>query len=1606
MDEAIGVTLNPSSSTSVAVASYNIIGINSNGLTATSGVTNTLVGNNYSSDVLLNDSYTNPTNAPVDVVYTIVPLSAQGVEGGAFTLTVTVNPELVVADQEPIEVCSGEEVGVNFNASTSIAAATYNITALNLNGLTVLSGNPSVSSGLLASALSDDSFRNTTNAPVDVVYTVVPYDAIGCDGASFTVTVTVNPAPVVLNQTVLNISSRNPVSVSFNASTGSSIATATYNITALNLNGLTVVSGNPSVSSGLLASALSDDSFRNTTNAPVDVIYTVVPISASGCEGDAFTVSVTIRPEPVVANQTAIVCMDEAIGVTLNPSSSTSVAVASYNIIDIDSNGLSAKLGVTNMVIGAVIASDGLKDDSYSNNSNNPVDVVYTLVPVSSDGVEGVAFTLTVTVNPKPIVADQEKEVCSGEELGIDFNASSTIAVASYEITGILIDGTTNITGINTITGLSVGSGNPRQGAGLSANEISNDSFINTTNAPVTVVYTVVPYDAIGCNGDPFTVTVTVNPAPVVGNQTGTVNSRAPITVTLGPDTDGVPVISSYKIKVITSTDLTAGTNNRKDNDVIVSNGIFNDTFINQTSSLKSVLYTIVPVSAGDCEGEAFTVRVIIRPEPVVADQGPIKVCSDDPIAVTLNQSISSSVSVDKYSIDNYTYNGLTVTTGNATITGGILSDDSYTNNSNNPVDLVYTIVPISDQGGVEVKGAAFRVTVTVNPAPKVANQGPIEVCSGEALGVSFNASSSIAAATYKITALNLNGLTEGSGNPSVSSGLLASALSDDSFINETNAPVNVIYTVVPVSAEGCEGEEFTVTVTVNPAPVVDDITKTVNSGDLIGVTLAPVTGSTPIFNYKIKVITSTDLTAGTNNRKDNDVIVSNGIFNDTFINQTSSLKSVLYTIVPVSAGDCEGEAFTVRVIIRPEPVVADQGPIKVCSDDPIAVTLNQSISSSVSVDKYSIDNYTYNGLTVTTGNATITGGILSDDSYTNNSNNPVDLVYTIVPISDQGGVEVKGAAFRVTVTVNPAPKVANQGPIEVCSGEALGVSFNASSSIAAATYKITALNLNGLTEGSGNPSVSSGLLASALSDDSFINETNAPVNVIYTVVPVSAEGCEGEEFTVTVTVNPAPVVDDITKTVNSGDLIGVNLVDDPAVSSYIIDDINTNGLQADLNNSSINDVVLYDGIFNDSYTNLSSSIVDVIYTITPVSDFYCKGAAFTVRVTIKPGPVVANQAVTVCSDEPIEVILNPSTSVAVASYNIIGINSNGLTPTSGVTNTLVGNNYSSDVLKDDSYTNNSKAPVDVVYTIVPVSSQGVRGEEFTVTVTLNPAPVVADQAIEVCSGEDLGVDFNASTSINAATYNIIGLELNGLTAVSGNPAERTGLLASDLSDDSFINETNAPVNVIYTVVPVSASGCEGEEFTVTVRVNNKLGDPAFSITPSDLFGGLFAADDPISFKNTSSGPYASLTWYIDGKEVSDQEEFTYTFDRIGSYEVILEVGYVDTINNFACIYTKSETINVTEKFDLIIPNAFTPNDDGINDTIKPIFKYIDNIEMSIYDVWGVLLYYERGNSVLNGWDGYVKGKPAGIGNYTMIVKGTTFSGKNFVKNTAIRLIR
>lgn len=69
-----------------------------------------------------------------------------------------------------------------------------------------------------------------------------------------------------------------------------------------------------------------------------------------------------------------------------------------------------------------------------------------------------------------------------------------------------------------------------------------------------------------------------------------------------------------------------------------------------------------------------------------------------------------------------------------------------------------------------------------------------------------------------------------------------------------------------------------------------------------------------------------------------------------------------------------------------------------------------------------------------------------------------------------------------------------------------------------------------------------------------------------------------------------------------------------------------------------------------------------------------------------------------------------------------------------------------------------------------------------------------------------------------------------------------------------------------------------------------------------------------------------------------------------------------------------SDSLDITVEVDakIYIPNAFSPNDDGINDTffISPFGKSLASIQhFEIYDRWGNVVY-DYNNTAQNGWDG------------------------------------
>jgi gliding motility-associated-like protein len=126
--------------------------------------------------------------------------------------------------------------------------------------------------------------------------------------------------------------------------------------------------------------------------------------------------------------------------------------------------------------------------------------------------------------------------------------------------------------------------------------------------------------------------------------------------------------------------------------------------------------------------------------------------------------------------------------------------------------------------------------------------------------------------------------------------------------------------------------------------------------------------------------------------------------------------------------------------------------------------------------------------------------------------------------------------------------------------------------------------------------------------------------------------------------------------------------------------------------------------------------------------------------------------------------------------------------------------------------------------------------------------------------------------------------------------------------------------------------------------------------------------DPTVQFENNSINA-TSWTWDFgdpDNADLSKEENPSHKYSRPGTYCTILYAK-----NNAGCKDTTEYCVIVAEEYTIYIPNAFTPDGDGLNDEFYPKGEFINEIEMSIYDRWGNLMFYS--NDVNKHWNGLVK---------------------------------
>jgi len=206
------------------------------------------------------------------------------------------------------------------------------------------------------------------------------------------------------------------------------------------------------------------------------------------------------------------------------------------------------------------------------------------------------------------------------------------------------------------------------------------------------------------------------------------------------------------------------------------------------------------------------------------------------------------------------------------------------------------------------------------------------------------------------------------------------------------------------------------------------------------------------------------------------------------------------------------------------------------------------------------------------------------------------------------------------------------------------------------------------------------------------------------------------------------------------------------------------------------------------------------------------------------------------------------------------------------------------------------------------------------------------------------------------------------------------------------------PGNYGVTLSVLSPSGCETEAlFGNLIQVNpSPLAD--FSFFPEEVT----VANPTANFIDQSLNA-ARWDWDFNGLNQSIEQNPVFTFPDTGMQVISLVVTHQS-----GCTDTARAIIDIIPSIELFVPNAFTPNGDGLNDIFLPIGFLFGPLEyqFSIWNRWGEQVFSTM--TFGEGWNGRKNntGKSAPNGVYTYLIEFVDNRGENHTVKGLATLVR
>jgi len=1592
-ENAIPADLSVTASGGVGTYSYqwysNSINNNTTG-TAISGATNS--------------NYTPPTNSVGTMYYyVVINQSGSGCSTKSNTAEVKVNvPPTMTTQPVSSTVCEG-------GTPTLLSVAYVNGVGTPSYQWFVNTTNTTVGASPITGATGNTFSPPSATAGVFYYFATITFtSASGCGNLTSDIaTVTIAPETMITVQPIptqtfcAGGSVSAPLSVSYTGGTG----TATFQWYSNTTN---------STTGGTLITGATNSNYTPPAFATAGNYYYYVTISLSGNGCDpavSDTAEIIVVNDPVVTVQplpTQTVC-ENAIPADLSVTASGGVGTYSYQWYSNTINNNSTGTAITGAINSSFTPPTNIVGTMY----------YYVMIAQTGSGCSTVSNTALVKVNTIPIMTTQpvSSTVCEG--------GTPTLLSVAY-VNGV---GTPTYQWFVNTTNTTVGASPITGATGTTFSPPSTTAGVFYYFATITFT------SASGCGNltsDIATVTIapettiTVQPIPT---QTfcagGSVSAPLSVSYTGGTGTEAFQWYSNTTNSTTGGTLITGATNSSYTPAAFATAGNY-------------YYYVRISLSGNGCDPAVSDIaQVIVVNDPVVTTQ-PLASQNLCEGMTPANLGVTVSGGIGTYSYQWYS-NTVDNTISGTAITGAINS--SFTPPTNIIGTLYYYVVITQTGSGCSTVSATAKVII--NPIPVItANPASSSVCQGQAanvLSVSYRNGTGTPSYQWYSNTTNSN-----------IGGTPISGATNSSFV----APVNVAgtfyyYSIISFSAANCASLTSAVaTVEVKPNPVISAKTRLICSGASFN--LAPTNSggdlvpAGTLYTWTNPIVNPAGSVTGGLGQA-----VPQPFISQILTNNTNSPATVTYTLTPIS-GSCIGAPFTLTVTVNPfiDPNVTvvnstcfggNNGSIQTNITGGVPFTTGNPYQISwTGPDGFTSAAANISNLAPGTYNLSITesGGCPFTQSYV--VSEPSDIAIRTDNEKDISCFDIANGAISITVSGGTAPytyswtkdsapfstseDLSNLSPgnytvtvfdSNTCGPKTASFTITQPLQLEANLLSKTDILCFGGRTGSINVDVVGGTPNYTFSwtgPNAFISSSQnltALVAGTYNLTVTDRLGCT-TPLSVTLTQSIELQISNVTQQIscygaNNGSISlsmtgGVgpyqiqwsNLstsatIQNLAPGTYRVTVTDANNCQKSQNIVitqpplfTVNPVLTHVSCQGGNDGSINLNFVGGVAPVTVVWEDSTTSNSIRNNLASGTYNVLITDAQN-CQIYRSFIILEPQPLIIAGTVtdafncNTINSGSINLVVTGGTTpyryawsngsisqnlNNLPPGNYSVTVTDAKGCSQNKQFSV-------------IRQQALNVT--------VKTETIADCDIQEVKQKFEAQVTGGVPPYHMTWS--SGTVSGANNQFMETSQNGAILLlvTDSVGCTTNYSFNVD---VPEFYS----EEFDVT----------------SDYFTihGEFSIQDPIQFFNNSTGNYSSISWTFGDGGSSLEENPIHIYPRAGTYVVTQTIVYP-----FGCTIVYKMTLEITKGYRLIPPTGFTPNDDGINDNFAPLFSGLESVELSIYDTWGEMIFYEKGET-LKGWNGKLKNRDAENGNYYFKVKGTTFYGETVNEHGAFTLIK